>query len=412
MDTARVTAPGNVLAAGATVRRLAVVAAVWLVVWPLLAAFATRHRGFDLGIYRDAMHWWWDGHSLYTYRQPRIDGLGFTYPPFAAIALTPLGVLPFPVARIVLMAVNLLIVTVGGWWLARPATARLGWPDWFTLALLLPLGVALEPVRETVGFGQVNLVLALLVMLDAVLLLQRRRLVAGVGIGLATAVKLTPAVFLVYLVASRQWRAAVTAAGTLVVAVGVAAAVDWRTSWQFWTETLWTTSRVGRYDSTPNQSVMGLLARLADDPLPPAWLWAASCVVLLGLGLARAVRAHRHGDEITAFVLVGLTGCLLSPISWTHHLVWVYPAVLLLGAAAVFRRSWRYAVAGAATYGVFASSVIWAWRRSAPHHWDLGAAGIVQENAYVLALVALVALLPVRPLGRSPRRPPLPPPPR
>jgi hypothetical protein len=135
-------------------------------------------------------------------------------------------------------------------------------------------------------------------------------------------------------------------------------------------------------------------------------------VVLLGLGLARAVRAHRHGDEITAFVLVGLTGCLLSPISWTHHLVWVYPAVLLLGAAAVFRRSWRYAVAGAATYGVFASSVIWAWRRSAPHHWDLGAAGIVQVNAYVLALVALVALLPVRPLGRSPRRPPLPPPPR
>jgi alpha-1,2-mannosyltransferase len=258
----------------------------------------------------------------------------------------------------------------------------------------------------------VNLVLALLVMLDAVLLLQRRPAVAGVGMGLAAAIKLTPVVFLVYLVVSRQRRAAATAVGTVVAATLLAAAVDWRTSWQFWTETLWTTSRVGRYDSTPNQSAMGLLARLADDPLPSAWLWALACVLLLALGLTRAVRAHRRGDEITAFVIVGLTGCLLSPISWTHHLVWVYPAVLLLGTAAVFRRSWWYLVAAAATYGVFASSMVWLWRRNAPHHWDLGLPGIVLENAYVLGLIALVALLPIRTPGRAPRTPPPPPPPR
>jgi alpha-1,2-mannosyltransferase len=355
---------------------------VWLVTWSLLGAFATWHRGFDLDIYRHALHWWWDGQGLYSYRQPRDGGLGFTYPPFAALALTPLAVLPAGVAEVVLVGVNLAIVTVGGWWLARP----LGLPGWFVLALALPLGVALEPVRETIGFGQVNLLLAAMVLLDAVLLAQGRRTVAGFGIGLAAAVKLTPAIFLLYLVLRREWRPALNAVAAGAGATVLAAVVDPRGSWQYWTETLWATSRVGRYDSTPNQSLMGLLARVLDDPMPPVWAWTVLAGAVLAVGLARAVRA---GDEITGCTLVGLTGCLVSAISWSDLLVWVLPAVVLL-----LRR--RQFVAAALTYAVTASSVIWAWRRDAPHHWELGLPGIVQENAYVLVLVALVLWLPTR----------------
>lgn len=358
------------------------VALVWLVVWSLLGAFAARHEGFDLGIYRDALHWWWDGHGLYTFRQPRDGGLGFTYPPFAAIALSPLAALPFEVARFGLMAVNLVIVVVGGWWLARP----LGLPHWFVLALALPLGVALEPIRETIGFGQVNLLLTALVLLDAVLLAQGRRALAGFGIGLAAAVKLTPAIFLLYLLLRREWRPALNAIGAAAGATLLAAAADPRSSWQFWTETLWATSRVGRYDSTPNQSLMGLVARVLDTPVPPVWAWALLAVPFLTVGMVRALRA---GDELTAFTLVGLTGGLVSPISWTHHLVWVLPAVILL------LRGGRV-IPAALTYAIVASSVVWWWRRDAPHHWDLGLPGIVQENAYVLVLAALVLWLPTR----------------
>ena len=39
---------------------------------------------------------------------------------------------------------------------------------------------------------------------------------AGVGIGLATAVKLTPALFIAYLLITRQWRVAATAVGTTI----------------------------------------------------------------------------------------------------------------------------------------------------------------------------------------------------
>jgi alpha-1,2-mannosyltransferase len=416
--TAAPEGPAHRPAVPPAVRRVTTVVALWGVTAALLAGYATRHHGFDLDIYRDALHWWWDGNSLYTYRQPRAGGLGFVYPPFAALVLTPFAVLPFTASQLAMTAVNLTIVAVGGWWLARPVAARLGWPDWFTVALVLPLGVALEPVRETLGFGQVNLLLAALVLLDATLLVQGRRAVAGIGIGLAAAIKLTPAIFLLYLALGRQWRPALNAAAAAAGATLVAAAVDLPVSWQFWTQTVWATSRIGRPDSTPNQSLLGLVARLADDPAPPRWVWLVGAAALLGVGMTRALRAHAAGRELTAFTLVGLTGCLLSPISWTHHLVWVVPAVVLLAGEARDRRRWRPVLAAGVVYVVFASSVVWWRRRDAFHHWDLGPLGIVQENLYVLVVIALVLLLPTgsgrngdqattstRPVSRSYRPP-------
>ena len=89
---------------------------------------------------------------------------------------------------------------------------------------------------------------------------------------------------------------------------------------------------------TPNQSLAGLLARLYDSIETPGLLWLAFSVLILALGLSRAANARADGDELTAFTLVGLTANVISPISWTHHLVWVIPAIIVLADAAVRRR--------------------------------------------------------------------------
>ena len=54
---------------------------------------------------------------------------------------------------------------------------------------------------------------------------------------------------------------------------------------------------------------------------------------MLALGLSRARAARADGDELTAFTLVGLTANMISPISWTHHLVLVVPALIVLADA-------------------------------------------------------------------------------
>ena len=73
-------------------------------------------------------------------------------------------------------------------------------------ALLGVMCMFLEPVRTTLYFGQINLVLMLLVLWDTAR--GERSRLKGIGVGIAAGIKLTPAYFILYYLAARQWRAA------------------------------------------------------------------------------------------------------------------------------------------------------------------------------------------------------------
>jgi alpha-1,2-mannosyltransferase len=369
-------------------------------VWFLVhhTVYLPWHHFFDLGVYRGAVRHWMHGGSLYAYHRPH-SRYGFTYPPFAALTMIPAVLVGAHAAEVLATTASALVVGATTWWLVGPVARRAGWPPWVAVGLAIPLVFLMEPVRDTLGFGQVNLFLVALVLADVAALLRGWGW-AGVGIGLATAVKLTPGVFVLYLVLTRRWRAAATAVGTFVVASAVAFAVGPRTSVQYWTTTLWDTDRVGRLDKTSNQSILGVLARLDLPAVPGRGLWAGIALVVLAVALWRAVRAYRCGDELTGIVLTGLAGCLVSPISWTHHLYWVVPAAVVLVDVAVRRpRSARSLLAGAGAVvvvGTFCSSLIWYSARSHGNVHLGGAGGAVIENAYVLVMLALVLLLPAR----------------
>lgn len=394
-----VTGPPRQRAAGSQApRRLAVVAVVVAVVLYGLLAHAQRHNFFDLKIYWASIRWWLDGQPLYEYVQPNTGGFGFTYPPFAALCLLPFAVVPLGVAQALIFVLTAAAIVLTTWWLVAPVAERHGWPRWYALALAVPLVCALEPVRETVGFGQVNMLLVVLLLADVRALARGSRW-AGVGTGLAAAVKITPALFIVYLLVTRRWRAAGVATGTAAGATLVAAVLSPSTSWQFWTHTLWDTSRVGRLDYASNQSLLGLLARLADPAPPSRLLWLVLVLPLAAVGLWRAAQAYRLGDDLAGVTLTGLTTVLLSPISWTHHLYWVVPALVVLvdvaARSAGHRRAVPLAAAGV-VYACLALSMIWPFNHSPGEHWSDGVPGVVLENAYVLVCLALVAWLPAR----------------
>jgi hypothetical protein len=422
--------------------------------------FGRRYVFFDMRIYHGAIEWWVAGGDIYQYIAPGTT-LGFTYPPFAALAMVPMAALPMVVAGWVntIASVAALGMVLGV--LLLPIADRCGWPRWLTVAVALPLAVALEPNRETLGFGQVNLLLFALVIADLLALrwaarrdpgrgagllltagwwerLHRLWLSgawAGVGIGLATAVKLTPGLFIVYLLVSRQRRPAVVAMVTAAGASLAAWVVAPRESTAYFTSVLWQTDRVGSADFTPNQSLSGILARLYDSTEAPGLLWLSFAALCFALGLSRAVSAHREGDELAAFTLVGLTATVISPIAWTHHLVFVLPAVVVLGDAALRRHAasrglglaytlagLRYGAAAVAVYLLFLISPLWWVYHRLPEgsHYDSGLWGLLAENSLALGVILLVALMPWRPgaepalLGvdhglrraiRTPRRP-------
>jgi alpha-1,2-mannosyltransferase len=307
----------------------------------------------------------------------------------------------------VAIGISLLLTVVASvavlYWLVEPMARRHGWSPWFVLGITAGLAVAFEPLRETFLFGQVNAVLLFLVAADLLFLVRYNRSVAGVGIGLATAIKLTPGIFIVYLVITRRFRAAMVASGTTMAATVLAAAVAPDASREFWTDALWNTSRVGDESFVSNQSLNGAIHRW--NPQEPASLaWLALVLITLGVWAWRSRQAARVGDEATGFALTGIVGVLISPITWLHHLVWVLPGVILLvdrglaarasGASASSpagqsrrRRRWLLGLA-AVTYAVMCSRLVWAFNGG----FDTFP-GWVGSNAYVwLSLVLLVAI--------------------
>ncbi|MFF8596532.1 glycosyltransferase 87 family protein [Streptomyces sp. NPDC015220] len=268
------------------------------------------------------------GHDLYgfTVTEGRLPA---TYPPFAAVLFVPAAWLPVPAVKAAFCAGNALLLA----WLVRlsarlaerPVRAR-------TLCAATALAVWLEPVFQTFWYGQINLSLACLVLWDLTRPPGARG--RGAALGVATGVKLTPGLFVVYLLLRGRGREAATATAAFAGTVAVGALVLPAASVEYWTRLFYRSDRVGRPWIVDNQSLQGMAARLLRDPSPGlAWLLPALAVAAVGLWLARRAPRARWGVLLTA-----LTALLVSPISWSHHWVWCVPLIAVLLAEG--RRGW------------------------------------------------------------------------
>ena len=196
---------------------------------------------------------------------------------------------------------------------------------WSLGAMLVGLVAWLEPVRLSLQLGQVNLVILAVVVAD--LLGPERRRWAGVGIGLVAGIKLTPALFIVYLLLIGRRRAALVASSTFVATVAVGFAVLPSDSGYFWLRRGF--DDIVRISSDPvaNTSLRGLFIRLHW----PVGAATAVAVVVLVLALAIATLAWRRGHRVLAIAVVGMASAAASPFSWSHHWVWLAPLVVHLG---------------------------------------------------------------------------------
>lgn len=293
---------------------------------------SSPHGQFDLKIYDAAVRYWAFGNPLYEYAQPDslMGTLGFTYPPLAAVLMSPMVVLPWSAVQIITVSLIALAGAGFTYLILRDSVRMRGPQGLLIVGAATSVGFLWEPVRENISYGQVNLFLGLLVVGDLLLLGRRYPKLAGVGVGLAAAIKLTPAIFVLYLALTRRWRPAVTAAVSAAVFSLAAAVVAWREVWDFFTEILWDTSRVGHPDSVFNQSINGFLARVASPADHSRTVWVALAVLVVGFGLWRATRLFARGDDLAGITVTGLVGLMVSPVSWTHHAVWALPAMVVL----------------------------------------------------------------------------------
>ncbi len=309
-------------------RRLLVVSLRWLL---LAVAFASiRWLGdvwhwplLDLDVYRRGAGELLHGRSLYDSAPhfPHPD-LPFTYPPFAAAVFVP-AYLAGPVAAGVVLS----LASLAAYALVMATCARrIGLPA-ATAVPLSVLGLALEPVQRTFWLGQVNLLLAAMVVADCFLMPRRAR---GLLIGIAAGIKIIPGVYVIYFLLRRDWASVARAVAGFAATVAVSAVASASDARRFWTKLFWNPDHVGQQAYISNQSVFGQLVRLTRDLHPPTVLYAALALGALGLAAYAALRQLRAGEEMAALICVAFGGLLASPISWSHHWVWFAPAALVL----------------------------------------------------------------------------------
>ena len=335
---------------------LAAAAALYYAAWPLFGH--TPYR-IDIDIYQMGGQAWLDGRPLYRgdvlFHTPIGLNLPFTYPPLAAIVFCPFSWLHMPTASVaitlltsalLILSTTLVLAGLDVW----STSAVVPGPAWLRrlwLAVVISAGASiwLEPITSNFAFGQINVVLMTLVIADCVP--RRTPWPRGLLLGLGIALKLTPAVFLLYFHQRRDNRAALTALASFAGATLVGFALAWNDSWEYWTHTVLHTDRIGETALNTDQNIAGALARLGlgeHDRFP---LWVAACLLVLAATVWAMRRALRAGEPTVALVCVALFGLVVSPVSWSHHWVWVLPAVLVTWILAWRRRNVALAVLSA-----------------------------------------------------------------
>ncbi|MFD2418986.1 glycosyltransferase family 87 protein [Amycolatopsis pigmentata] len=294
----------------------------------------------DLEVYRFGVQAWWGGHDMYGPLPPVNNGavLPFVYPPFAAILLSPLAMLPWDASVVTVDILSGLSLAVTLYLVARVARPSLGRAGGVAVAsLALPLTVFLEPVIQTFGFGQVSLILMAVVAVDC--LAGKTLWPRGFGIGIAAALKLTPAAFVLFFLVRRDYRSAATAGLSFAGAMLIGFLVDFHASVEYWFHGGLNGGGVSGTAFKTNQAIEAVLVRTGLAGAPEKLAWIALVLALLVL----VARAMRDADPAPALMANAGLALLVSPTSWSHYYVWVAPALLVMLAYTIRRaeeRSW------------------------------------------------------------------------
>jgi len=338
--------------------------------------------------------------------------LPFTYPPFAALVFYPLRLLPFGLVALC-WQLGILAALYGVVRLSQRLLGVAAGRGHRTAMLWTAVAIWMEPLRSTFDYGQVNVILALAVLCAVY---SNRWWLSGPLVGVAAGVKLTPAITGLYFLGVRRWGAAISSAVVFAGTVAVSIAVIGQQARYYFTDLLGDAGRVGPIGTSFNQSWRGGLSRILGHdagygPLVVAGIAVTAVLAVLAwraLGHAAATGGgvergeaeepveQAGRDRLGSLLVVQLFGLLLSPISWTHHWVWLVPLMIWLvhgpwrtraGARAL---AWVWLVltlVGVPWLLSFAQPTIWQISRP----WYLAWAGLV----YIVATLITLAWIAV-----------------
>jgi alpha-1,2-mannosyltransferase len=366
-------------------------AAALAAIEPIVHGYLTNppdQRLVDLNVYRTGGLSVLQGQPLYRAVTQPPQLLPFTYPPLAAIFAVPLALMSWPAAQLVWVAFVYVPLAVIIWYSFRPLLGRAGRWRPVAFAAVFCAAAYLFPMQDEMRFGQVDAVLVAMCVADCAAV--RPRWPRGSLVGLATAIKLVPGVFIIYLWVSGRRRAARTAALAALAWTAGAYLLLPRDSVTYWTSAIFQSGRLGDNAGTENQSLRGLLLRIFLPGHAPAAVWVVIALAVAVPGFALARRLSREHYEMAAIAVTALLEVLISPVAWIHYFLMV---IIAIGVIAGDGRLPRRVLMAAGTAVFFGLTIPW-WGHSllsdpvVPRLLSR-----VVEDAFGIAAVALLIVI-------------------
>ena len=238
-------------------------------------------------------------------------------PPLVQLMLRPLTALPLPVAATIFRVLSFASLIACVYWLARSSEERWTLADYGAL-------LAWAPMASVISLNQLTWVLWPLLLWTWWWWRQDRWSAGSVGYGLALGLKPFLAVFLLWLLITRRWRAAIVSIGVaaLPLAIGVAAyGIDVSRAWiQAVRDVTWTYAPM-------NASLPGIVSRvITSAPAGSSGPLAASLALVGGatIVIITLLRTRRQPIDRSWLPLMA-SALLASPLGWLYYLWWMLP---------------------------------------------------------------------------------------
>ena len=322
--------------------------------------------------------------------------LPFTYPPFAAVIFYPLHLLPFGLVAF-LWQVATMVALYGA---IRISQRLLGFSadqaaDQRAAMLWMAVCMWIEPLRSTFDYGQINVFLMLGVLWAVS---TTRWWLSGLLVGVAAGIKLTPAISGLYFAGARRWREVVCSAVAFAATVGVSVLVVGDQARYYFTDLLGDARRVGPVATSFNQSWRGAISRILGHDAGFGPLVLAAIAVTAAVAVL-AWRALDGSDRLGRLLVVELFGLLFSPISWTHHWVWLVP-LMIWAIHGPLRERLGARIVGWGWLALTLIGVPWLLSFAQPTIWQVSRPWYLAWAGLVYALAALATLIWIATTGR------------
>jgi alpha-1,2-mannosyltransferase len=355
---------------------------IWLVSGAYMLHFGSSWH-LDLRVYRAAVH------SLYHHGSPftaefTANHLPFTYTPFALLALSPVEFGPLGLVETLWWIVSGAAMVTSLFLMLRAEAALASGRAWAVAGLMGGVAsLALEPVRSNFDYGQINLILMVMIVADLTWVRPPWR---GVLVGIAAAVKLTPLVFIAYFLVARDRGSFLRSLGTFVLLGAASWAVLPSDSDRFWLHQATDAGRTGVLGVVSNQSWNGVVHRAPfDGGHLGTVVWVILSLLTLGLGIALTRVLVQQARTADAVMALALTELLVSPVSWSHHWSWLVLAPIVAVSLWSVHRS--VAIVLLVLVGL-AVSAPYLWIHSVPLSY-LGSNALVVGGAVALVMWAV-----------------------